>query len=149
MGSPAGPDTPGFGYDPISPTPSPVMDMFTSFNPASTNNNNSVQGGQSATVAEDGEMYYQAYNGYDSSFSTLKGWAGDMSYKRVSPRVLGELSFIPPFVNDSGIVDTGVNNYEWPQTMYDTSYRSTDIQHLQHYPNGLDAFTMSSAVGLV
>jgi hypothetical protein len=151
MGSPAGPDTPSFGYDLISPTPSPVMDnnMFTGFNfasPAPMNNTNSVQGGHVVTTVEDDEMYNQAYNNYDSSFSTLKGWAGDMTFKRTSPRVLGDLSFVPPFANNSSIVGAATGDYGWSQAMYDESYRSNEMQH---YPGGLGAFTINSAVGLV
>jgi hypothetical protein len=128
------------------------MDMFTGFNfasPASTNNTNSVQGGHVVTTTEDSEMHHQAYSSYDSSFSTLKGWAGDMTFKRTSPRVLGDLSFVPPFVNNSGIMDTATGDYGWSRAMHDESYRSTEMQHLQHHPGGLGAFTINSAVGLV
>lgn len=151
--APADPDTPDFGYDVVSPTPSPVMDVYTSFNfasPAPTNCGKADQSGHITTNMEDDGVYNQEYSIYDSSFSTLKGWAGDMAFKRTSPCVLGDLSFATSFSNEPVIMDTVVGDYGWPQAMYQESYRSTaEMPHLQHYSNGLDTFHINSTVGVV
>jgi len=152
MSAPSEPETPGFGYDIISPTPSPVMDVFTSFNfasPAPVHSDIPDPGRHVATGMEDDGIYHQAYNAYDSSFSTLKGWAGDMTFKRPSPRVVGDLSFVNPFANDPAIADAVAGDYGWPQAIYHEPYRSAaEIQHLQHYSTGLDPFNINNAVGV-
>lgn len=113
------PDTPGFGYDDsVSPAPSPVASIFDTFSfpsPVPTSGNED-KGHQ--MISEDNGCYQPAYNAYDSSFSTLTDWAGDMTMRAPAP--------------EPAIVSHVVGGYEWGQGVYDGS--------MVQYANGLNTY---------
>jgi hypothetical protein len=79
------------------------------------------------------DIYQQGYTTYDSTFSTLHGWAGDVAVKDMCPRVLGES--IAPYP-----MDAVVGAYQWAQGQYDDP--------LQQYSVGLGAFGFDGSIGV-
>lgn len=130
------PDTPGFGYDSVSPAPSPVLDVFNGLtfdSPIIGSNTKSGHGELAMMSAEDSGMYRQTYTSYGSSYSTLEGWAGDMSS---GPRALGNIS-VMPFIKEPTVV--GSDGYNWPHESYADAYRfPSDIPQ---YTGGVGAFS--------
>lgn len=131
-------DLPGFGYDcSTSPAPSPVLDMLSDFtfpSPAleghiDTKSEHSRHNTMMMMTVDEG-AFHQGYAPYDSTFSTLDGWAGDLPSKDIS-RVPGD--FIASFAMNP--VTTGS---QWPQGLYTT----------QQYPSGFGAFDLDGSIGV-
>ena len=86
------------------------------------------------TMENEGVFHHGYTSSYDSTFSTLDGWAGDMaSPKEICPRVQGDI--IAAFAMDA--VAAG---YEWPQGPY--------CEPLQPYSTGLGAFNLDGSIGV-
>jgi len=135
------PDTPSFGYDSsTSPAPSPVLDVLNNFSfpsPAQDGHHGNVKSDQGrhpmTMMMEDEGAYRHGYTTYDSTFSTLDGWAGDMPSKEICPRVQGDL--VAAFAMDA--VAAG---YGWPQGPYG--------EPLQPYSTGLGGFNLDGSIGV-
>lgn len=120
------PSTPGFGYDDFtSPAPSPIANVFDSFSfpsPVPTSGDD-AKGPQ--MIPANNECYRPAYSTYDSSFSTLTDWAGDMTMRAPAPEL--------------AIVGHVVGGYEWGQGIYD----------MAQHANGLNTYSQNPQVGVM
>lgn len=142
------PGSPGFGYDSASPAPSPVVSVFDNFTfptPAPSEIGNKASH-DAIGMDEDG-VYQQGYTAYDSSFSTLKGWAGDMAL-RCPPRALGDLSF---FVDGLASMDPVASDYDWSQGTYGGSFRASvhSQSSQQRNSDGLTDFSLGDPISVV
>ena len=127
-------DTPNFGYDSTSPAPSPVLDTLNHFNfPASAKSDHSAM----MTMEDDSAYHHHqhGYTPYDSTYSTINGWAGEISSSTSDTCSRAQGDFIASFA-----MDAVVGGYQWPQGSYGESF--------QQYSTGLGAFNFDGSVGV-
>ena len=130
----ASPDASSYGYDSASPTPSPVMDIFT-FPPTEENcNSKANQYPMSMMMKDEGAYDYHGYTTtYGSTFSTLDGWAGDVPAKGICPRAPGDMI-------NSFAVDVVTVGYDWPHGPYGDP--------LQQYSAGIGGYNFDGSIGI-
>lgn len=98
-------------------------------------------------MEDEGRIYHhsqhhqQVYSPYDSTFSTLNGWAGDLSTTDAAKDV-NSLRSSGDFISAFATIDAAAA-YEWP------SYAELESQSLQQYSTGIGAFSLDGSVGVV